>query len=50
MALYEINRYTFFKVPVVQLIVLQGGGEGGELPWHMRTKTFNKLMITDEVF
>ena len=21
-----------------------------ELPWHMKTKTFNKLMITDEVF
>ena len=26
-------------------------GEGErELPWHMRTKTFNKLMTTNEVF
>ena len=49
--IYDTNRYKFFKVPVVQLIVLRGGGGGGrELPWHMRTKTFNKSMIMDEVF
>ena len=44
----QIDRYIFLSSCCA---VNSAKGEGErELSWHMKTKTFNKLMITDEVF
>ena len=47
MAYYDTNRDIYFLSSCCAVNSAKGGGER-EVPWHMKTKTLNKSMITDE--